>query len=124
MYQSMGIICIINHVDSGCSFGGSVRQMKTSCWIVVGSRGGLKLRKSKGSMTMDEVAVRLQLDIPDELFKRPHLEARIRVDPELIMPNQIDPELIINTADLIEKQTGAKIDFRIIPTEDKENAVP
>jgi len=56
--------------------------MKTSCWIVVGCNSGLKLRKSKGSMTMNEVAVRLQLDILMACEERKRVCYTIELDPD------------------------------------------
>ena len=95
--------------------------METDCWLIIGKNGGIKLRRSKGSMSMTEVAVKINLQIPDEMFERPHLQATITLDPELVTPNTLDPQLVINTKDLIEQQTGAKIDFKILPVDDDED---
>lgn len=55
--------------------------------------------------------------MPDELFKRPAIEATLIVKD--VPNNAYEPDIILNTVDLIEQQTGAKINFRILPPEDE-----
>lgn len=61
--------------------------------------------------------MRVSFDIPNELFQRPLLEAKIEVSKDLI-PKPQPCELILNTKNLIEESTGAKINFSIVPYED------
>lgn len=88
--------------------------MKEESYLIIGRTGIRGVRKSKPRLSWDEIAVRVILDIPNVLFERPQLEATIRVDEESVMPEKIFPDLIINTKELIEQQTGAKIDFKVI----------
>lgn len=90
--------------------------MKTSSWLVVGHNGIRSVRKSKPSLNWDEIAVKVAIEIPDELFKRPVIEAKIEIKD--VPNNAYDPEIVVNTVDLIEQQTGAKINFQVIPVED------
>ena len=94
--------------------------MKETAYLIIGRTGIRGVRKTRPGLKWDEVAMKINLDIPDVLFQRPHIEAKIIVDPEKIQPNQINPDLILNTKDLIEQQTGAKIDFKVIPMEQEE----
>jgi len=94
--------------------------MKSVGYLTIGPSGIKAVRRTKPFLQWNEIAVKIALDIPDALFKRPHLEATIRVDPDKIQSNQITPEMIINTKELIEEQTGAKIDFKIVPIEKED----
>jgi hypothetical protein len=86
--------------------------MKETFWIAISRRGSMTVRKTRPNLNWDEIAMQLKLDIPDELFRRPHIEATLQIKD---VPNEAyKPELIINTKELIEQQTGAKIDFRIV----------
>ena len=58
------------------------------------------------------------MELPKELFERPQIEATLKIED--IPNNAYRPDLIINTKDLIEQQTGAKIDFKILPIEEGE----
>jgi len=95
--------------------------MKEQAYLVIGPTGIRGVRKSKPKLGFDEISVRIELDIPDTIFKRPHIEAYIKVGDEAITPNKISPETFINTKKLIEQETGMKIDLRILPAEKEDN---
>ncbi len=89
--------------------------MKITNWLIINKNGIRGTRKTKPDLAYDEIAVKIILDIPKEIFERPQIEATIKIDE---MPNnEYKPDLIINTKELIEQQTGAKIDFKILPVE-------
>jgi hypothetical protein len=85
--------------------------MKVSQWLAINRRGITKVRKTKPDLGWDEIAVKIQLNIPDELFRRPTIEANLVI--ENVPNNAYNPDIIINTKELIEQQTGAKIDFTV-----------
>jgi len=95
--------------------------MIEDAFLIIGRNGINGVRKSKPKLRWDEIAMKIHLDVPDELFDRPQLEATISVDPEKITPNTINPDLILNTKDLIEQAAGVKIDFKVIPMDKDEN---
>jgi len=80
-------------------------------WLVVNKNGVKSVRKQKPSLDWDEVAVKLNIDVPKELFERPTLEASLVVSE--IPNNAYHPDVILDTVDLIEQQTGAKINFTV-----------
>ena len=91
-------------------------------WLVVNKNGVKSVRKQKPSLDWDEVAVKLNIDVPKELFERPTLEASLVVSE--IPNNAYHPDVILDTVDLIEQQTGAKINFTVstvIEDESKES---
>lgn len=88
--------------------------MKKEAYLIISKSGVMSVRKTKPTLNWNEIAVKVKLNIPDELFLRPHLEATITVDKDKIKPTMIHPDIIINTAELIEQQTGAKIDFSVV----------
>ena len=89
--------------------------MKTVSWLIVNKNGVKTVRKSKPALEWDEIAVKISLEIPNQLFERPQVEAVLKI--ENIPNNSYSPELLINTADLIEQQTGAKVIFNVIASE-------
>ena len=86
--------------------------MNATQWMVINKNGIQKIRQSKPDLGWNEIAVRVSVEVPDELFKRPHIEASIKVSD---VPNTAyDADIVVNTKELIEQQTGAKIDFKIV----------
>lgn len=88
-------------------------------YLNIKSNGACRFTKGRAGLDWNEIAMRISMDIPQELFRRPLLEARIEVSKDLI-PKPQPTELILKTKDLIEESTGAKIEFTVIPyDEDK-----
>lgn len=85
--------------------------MKVSNWLVINKNGVKTVRKSKPSLDWDEIAVKINLEIPNELFQRPTIEATVKVTD---VPNTAyEPELVIDSIKDIEQQLGAKINLTV-----------
>lgn len=71
--------------------------MKTSFYIAVNARGAARYTKGKPGMRAGEVAVRITLDIPDEAFRMPFVDANIEVPEGYVIKPDImvwlEPEL-------------------------------
>jgi len=91
--------------------------MKIIQWLAINKNGITKVRKTKPDLDWNEIAVQLKLEIPDDIFKRPIIDAKLEVKD--VPNNAYDTEIIVNTKELIEQQTGAKINFTVV-REEKE----
>ena len=90
--------------------------MKIVNWLILNRNGIKGVRKTKPDLAYNEIAVKINLDIPKELFERPLIEATLKIDN---VPNcAYEPEIIINTKELIEQQTGAKVEFKVLPVKE------
>ena len=95
--------------------------MKCDGYLTVNSRGSAKFSKTKLGLNWDELSIKVSFDIPVDLFRIPLIEAKITVSKDII-PKPQPVDLILNTKDLIEQSTGAKINFTVIPFDEvKEN---
>lgn len=86
--------------------------MKIKQWLAISKSGITKVRKTKPDLDWNEIAVAIQLEIPDELFNRPIIDARLEIKD--VPRNAFNPEIVVNTKELIEQQTGAKINFTVV----------
>lgn len=91
--------------------------MRENFYLIIGKSGVRGTRKTKPPLKWDEISLKVNLDLPDILFQRPLIEAKITVDKEMVLPETINPEIVINTKELIEQSTGCKIDFKVIREE-------
>jgi hypothetical protein len=97
--------------------------MKLKCYLVIQGKpakfgpdreqrrdpGNLKLTKAKPSTDRDEIAIALDLEIPDSLFIKPTLEARITVPECTPHGGNITAEVADNIAEEIRRQTGFSV---------------
>lgn len=93
--------------------------MRVNNWLVINRNGIKTTRKTKPALEFDEIAVKLNLEIPDELFRRPTIEATVKVTD--VPNNAYEPELIINSVKDIEQQLGAKINLTVSHVAEEES---
>lgn len=84
-------------------------------WLTVSSNGGAKLSTNKPRMNVNEVAILLTLDIPQALFDRPRLEAKLKIPKEAVPSSVIATDVIDNVEKLIKQKTG--LDLKISVSE-------
>lgn len=92
--------------------------MKESSWLIVNRNGIKGVRKTRPALDWDEIAIKINIEVPRELFERPTIEATLQVTD--VPNNAYRPDVVVNTAELIEQQTGAKINFKVIPPEEED----
>lgn len=92
--------------------------MKVSNWLIIDRNGVKGTRKTKPALDWDEIAVKLNMEIPDELFRRPTIEATVQVKD--VPNNAYEPQIVLDTVELIEQRTGAKINFRVLPVDEEK----
>ena len=93
-------------------------------WLAINKGGKVRIATNKPILQNDEILVKLGMLIPRELFEKPLIEATIRIQD--ILKTEFNPDVILNTKELIEEQTGVKIDFKVLPVkleEEEDNEV-
>lgn len=76
-------------------------------------KASAKLYSGKPTVTRDEVAVKVSVELPVSLFQRPQLEARITVPEHAVTPLEIGLDIRDNIEQLISKSTG--FDVKLVP---------
>jgi hypothetical protein len=90
---------------------------KTSQW-----RSTLRVTKSNPSLDYNEVALRLNLELPDELFTKPRLEATIAIPKDAVSAPVIEAEVVDNVEQIIKQQTGFEVRLQVIPPEENKTS--
>jgi hypothetical protein len=92
--------------------------MKTEFWLKIGAkrqrphyplkRTDLSVRSAKPPCDAHEVAIKMDLDIPDALFEKPTLQASIEVPEQQTAP-AIDVQVMDGLAQRLSEEFGLKI---------------
>lgn len=85
--------------------------MKLKKYLSVRSNGSVRVTANKPSLYSDEIAIQLNLDIPNQLFEKPTLVADISIDEELAGQSLIAAETIDNAKQLISD--ALKLELRV-----------
>lgn len=87
--------------------------MKVKKWLTINHKGGCRITKGQPGLDWDEVAIRLEIDLPDALFRKPRLEAKITVPDEAAVPGVINAVVADNVQEAIEQATGLTFSIAI-----------
>ena len=108
--------------------------MKLRCYLVVQGKtprfgpdrntrrepGTLRLTKNRPNTDRDEIAVCLDMEIPDSLFTKPVLQARVSVPEGSNYGGEIQAGLADNIAEIIRQQTGFSVHISAEQDDDHE----
>jgi len=76
--------------------------MKVIKWLTVNSRGSARLTQGKPAISWDEISIFLEINLPNELFSRPRLKAKIDIPEDAVAPELISTKVIENVKEAIE----------------------
>lgn len=91
----------------------NLKIMKTKFHLKVSSNGSVSVSKGRPGLDFDQVAVCIELELPDILFKKPQITASIKVDQADVTPLIINAETANNVKDAIETITGIKVLLKV-----------
>ena len=69
--------------------------------------------KKPESISKNEIAVRLDIDIPDSFFEKPQLKASLTIPENAGHGGEITTEIVDNISDLIASQLGVNVHMTI-----------
>lgn len=88
--------------------------MKVRKWLIINKNGTARLRNNSARLNTDEVAIKLEVEIPDEMFMKPHLEANIKIPLEACSVPNIKAEVAENITEAVKAATGMEMSIKII----------
>ena len=94
--------------------------MKTNAWLTINRRGAMRMTKGQPGLNWDEVSIKLEVDLPDDLFKRPRLQANIKIPQEAAQPQDISAETIEDCKDAIKTATGLEMHITVVKDEEEK----
>lgn len=100
--------------------------MEISCFLIV-SEGkkryspNIKIVKSlKGNMPSNAVAIKVNLNLPDSIFKKPQLQATIKIDESDVSKPVIDAKVLDNIKAEMSKYLGIDMSINIVEPKQKK----
>jgi hypothetical protein len=88
--------------------------MKTQFYLVVNKKGTTRTCKQKPGLDWDEISVKIDLVLPDTLFTKPQLSAKIDVPESDIKQHDISIDVIDNIKESIQQHTGLPIKISFV----------
>lgn len=79
-----------------------------------------RLAEREPSLAGNEVAVKIKLELPEALFKRPKLVANLEIPQEAVPKTEITTEVTTNIEKIIKETTGLEMRLSIVPFEEPQ----
>lgn len=93
---------------------------KISQYIVIKKGGGYypkytsRMTVNSPSLQSNEIAVKVSIEVPDEIFDKPALTAEIVVPKEAVSKPVISADVIDNVQDIIKQNTGFEVKLEVV----------
>jgi hypothetical protein len=88
-------------------------------YLVINHRGNVTIREREPRLAGNEIALRIQLDVPDKLFERPVLMASMKVPSEAVPKAQITTAVTDNVERIIKETTGLEMHVTVVEHEEE-----
>lgn len=87
--------------------------MKTTFFLTVNSNGTVKTTKNRPNLNWNEIAIQMNLTLPNQLFEKPQLQATIVIPENAAAPKEVDVATADNIREAIEEAVGMEVRLTI-----------
>jgi hypothetical protein len=98
--------------------------MRITKYLVINSKGKTRLLERTKSnyrgnlLKPNEIAIKINVEVPDKLFQRPQLEASVVISPEIKFPDIIKADTLVNAENAIKQVTGLDLKINVVVPND------
>lgn len=76
--------------------------------------------KNQPGLEWNEISMKINLDIPEALFKKPTLSAKIVIPKDAVIPTEIPAEVLEDCKEALQLSTGMKVKVELVPEKEGE----
>lgn len=95
--------------------------MQINKFLIINHKGNITIRERQPKLAGNEIALNLVLDVPDALFDRPTLVARMAIPQAAIPKATITPQITDNIERIVKEATGLNLVVRVVEQPEEEN---
>lgn len=88
--------------------------MISTFYLVLNKKGVKKVSRKRPSLDWDEISISMEISLPNSLFEKPQLHAKVKVNDDQVTPTVINVEMKDNIAAAIQQHTGIPIKLTIV----------
>lgn len=93
--------------------------METFFWLIMTKNGSIRTVKNRPGLNWDELAIQVNLEIPDELFRRPTASASIKIKDGDVPKLDIEADTVKDIQEILKRE-GIDINLTVVPPEEVE----
>jgi hypothetical protein len=88
--------------------------MQIDKYLIINNRGHVELRERQPRLAGNEIALNLMLNVPDELFERPTLVAKMTIPQAAVPKSTITPQITDNIERIVKEATGLNLVVTVV----------
>lgn len=73
-----------------------------------------RVTKTSPGLDSNEIAIKINLDLPNALFSKPALEAQVTVSEKAVSPQVITADVVDNVEQIIKEKTGFDVKLTVV----------
>jgi hypothetical protein len=73
-----------------------------------------RLALKSPSLAKDEIALKISVEVPDALFNRPQLQAKITIPESAVTAPVVDAQVLDNVREILQQQTGLDVSVSLV----------
>lgn len=73
-----------------------------------------RLALKSPSLAKDEIALKISVEVPDALFNRPQLQAKITIPQSAVTAPVVDAQVLDNVREILQQQTGLDVSVSLV----------
>lgn len=89
--------------------------MRIQAFLIVNSKGSTRTTKTRPNLDWNEIAIQMNIELPDMLFKKPQLSANIIIPEKAVSQKEISSEITDNIKSAIEAAAGMEVKITFEP---------
>jgi hypothetical protein len=89
-------------------------------YLVISKNGSVKAVEREPRLDANQISLKLMLDVPNEFFERPRLEARLTVPATAVQKSKINLDVVGNVEKLIKEATGLTMAVSIVEQKEEK----
>ena len=83
-------------------------------YLIINKNGSVSVREREPRMAGNEIALKIQLEVPIALFQRPVLEAYMKIPLEAVPKTKISTSITDNVEKIIKEATGLNMVVKVV----------
>jgi hypothetical protein len=96
--------------------------METTFYLVVARKGAQRITQQPPKLAPEEIAMQVHLELPNSLFERPLLQARVTLPAALTNPEPLSVEVQETVVASIQQATGLQVRLVVEPAAPESEA--
>ena len=88
-------------------------MIQTYIWVITNKKGSVRTVKKNPTVKSDEVAFKLDIELPKAMFEKPKLSVSVKVPEDAVKEEIVSEEIIDNIGETLKRHMDMDINITV-----------